>query len=301
MTAALIIAAGKAGSARRFQPAEEVGELSAIKRCILTFQRAGVERVVVCGDGEERLEKLVPHMNVTFLRCPADGEMLDSVKAGLAFLQGKCGAVLIAHTDVPLFSAETVGGLLKAEGEVCVPVCRGQAGHPIRLAAERIPQILAYRGPGGLAGAIRASGAERTVLEVEDGGVLANTRDRDSCERLLSHRQEEGVRPAFRFLLTREQPFYGPGPHQLLQLVEETGSLLEACRCMGISYSKGRRMIANLERHMGCPVLQRTRGGREGGASTVTGAGRKLIDSYDAFCREARDDLTELFPNYFSF
>lgn len=87
--------------------------------------------------------------------------------------------------------------------------------------------------------------------------------------------------------------------HQLLQLTQETGSLLEACRCMGISYSKGCKIISNLEQNMGCPVLERTRGGREGGASTVTEAGQELIRSYAAFCKEAKEYLTELFPKYF--
>ena len=76
--------------------------------------------------------------------------------------------------------------------------------------------------------------------------------------------------------------------------------MLEVCRCMGISYSKGRKMISNLERNMGRPILERTRGGREGGASTVTETGRALIHSYAAFCKEAEEYLTELFPKYFS-
>lgn len=299
MTAALIIAAGKNGKGRLFDPAKEVGALSAVKRCILTFQQAGVERVVVCGDSEERVQKLVPHMNVTFLRCPSGGEMLHNVKAGLNFLQGKCTAVLITHTDVPLFSAETVRSLLEADGSVCVPVYRGRAGHPIRLAAERIPQILSYSGEGGLAGAIRACGAKRVTLEVEDEGILANAQDADAFGSLLSDREEERLRPVFRFQLMREQPFYGPGAHQLLQLTQETGSLLEACRCMGISYSKGRKIIFNLEQNMGCPILERTRGGREGGTSTVTETGQQLIRSYTAFCKEAREYLAELFPKYF--
>ncbi len=301
MTAALIIAGGKAGKGHQFQPAKEVGDLSAVKRCVLTLQRAGVERVVVCGDSRERVEKLAPHMNVTFLSCPSGSEMLDNVKVGLKFLQDKCTWVLIAHTDVPLFAAETVRGLLKTEGDVCVPVCRGRAGHPIRLSARLIPRILDYQGEGGLAGAIQASGVERTMLEVEDTGILANTREDALCEELISRQNREGLRPAFRFQLMRDQPFYGPGAHQLLQLTQETGSLLEACRCMGISYSKGRKIISNLERHMGCPVLESTRGGKEGGASTVTEAGAQLLRSYSAFCKEATEYLTQLFPKYFSF
>ena len=299
MTAALIIAAGKAREKRQFEPGKKVGDMSAIKRCIRTFQQAGVERVVVCGDDEDRIEKLAPHMNVTFLRCPKHGQMLDSVKAGLAFLQGKCASVLIVHTDIPLFSVDTVHRLLEAAGELCIPVHHGQPGHPIRMGAALIPQILSYQGGGGLAGAIRASGVERVMLEVEDEGVLAHIQDDVACEHVLS-RWKESLRPAFRFQLMREQPFYGPGAHQLLQLTKETGSLLDACRCMGISYTKGRKIISNLEQNMGCPILERIRGGKAGGMSTVTPAGQALIDNYNKFCKAAEAYLTELFYEIFS-
>ena len=136
MTAALIIAAGQTGGARRFEPEKEVGTLSALKRSVLTFQMAGVERIVVVCDGEEdQAEKLIPHMNVVFLHGSHTGEMLESIKTGLSYLRDKCSAVLISHTDVPLFSVETVRRLLAAEGEICVPVCGGRGGH--RLPARR--------------------------------------------------------------------------------------------------------------------------------------------------------------------
>lgn len=300
MTAALIIAAGKRGKDRRFEPSKEIGAVTTIKRCVLTFQQAGVERVVVvCGDSEERTEKLVAHMNVTFLNSPDSGEMLDSVKVGLDFLQDKCTMVLIAHTDVPLFSVETVRALLEADGSVRVPVYHGRAGHPLCLSAGHIPQVLSYSGPGGLASAIRAAGLERTMLPVEDEGVLAHIKDGTACEQLLSCRKEETLRPVFRVQLMRDRPFYGPGAHQLLQLTQETGALLDACQHMGISYSKGRKIIANLEHQMGCPILERTRGGKAGGTSTVTAEGQTLMLQYNAFCKEAETCLNELFIKYF--
>lgn len=300
MTAALIIAAGQTGGARRFEPEKEVGTLSALKRSVLTFQMAGVERIAVVCDGEEdRAEKLIPHMNVVFLHSSHTGEMLESIKTGLSYLQDKCSAVLISHTDVPLFSVETVKRLLEAEGEICVPVCGGRGGHPIRLSAGQIPGVLGYDGPDGLAGAIRAAGVEKTRLEVDDEGILANVRDGRKYEHLISGYEKQGLRPGFRFQLLGDRPFYGPGAHQLLHLTEETGSLMDACRLMGISYSKGRKIIANLERHMDCPVLERTRGGKSGGASTVTEAGKALMETYGAFCQEAEEYLTQLFSKYF--
>lgn len=138
----------------------------------------------------------------------------------------------------------------------------------------------------------------RTLLEVEDEGVLAHVQDRDACQQVLSHWQET-LRPAFRFQLLGKTLFYGPGAHQLLQLTQELGSLLDACRCMGISYTKGRKIIANIEQNIGCPVLERTRGGKTGGASSVTPTGQALIGNYNEFCKAGEAYLAELFCQFF--
>jgi molybdate transport repressor ModE-like protein len=74
---------------------------------------------------------------------------------------------------------------------------------------------------------------------------------------------------------------------------------MEACQRMGISYSKGRSVIAQLENQLGETVLQSRQGGRCGGGSQVTAAGRELMERYDGFCREAGAYLTELFHDYF--
>lgn len=299
MTAALIIAAGQTEGKARFEPEKKIGTITALKRIVMVFQQAGVRRIaVVCDD--DRAEKLVPHMNLEFLRSPAGGEMLAGVKAGLAYLQDKCDAVLIAHTDVPLFSVSTVRHLLEADGEVCVPCCQGRGGHPLLLRAEQFSTILSYTGQQGLAGAIRSAGLHRQLVEVEDEGILANIqRSEEDYLRLVDRHDLAALRPAFRFQLMREQVFYGPGAHQLLHLTEETSSLLDACRRMGISYSKGRKIIANLEEQLGAQVIASSRGGRTGGASVVTEPGRRLMQSYDAFCGEAAACLEELFRKYF--
>lgn len=103
----------------------------------------------------------------------------------------------------------------------------------------------------------------------------------------------------FRIRLSRERAFYGPGTHQLLQLTDETGSLLEACRRMGISYSKGRKIIALTEQQLGYPVVESQQGGKSGGRSSVTEAGKALIRNYAAFCTEAKGQLESLFQKYF--
>ena len=300
MTAALIIAAGRTPRAPRFEPERETGTIPAIQRIAMTFQQAGIRRiVVVCGDEGEKTQRLLPHMPLVFLHSPSTAEMLESVKTGLRYLQNKCDAVLIAHTDVPLFSVETVRMLTASEGGVCVPTYQGHGGHPMALRAEYIPSILSYEGDNGLAGAVRALDVARLEIPVEDEGVVANLRQGGDHQHLVDSHDLATLRPAFRFQLMREQAFFGPGTYQLLRLTEETGSLLEACRHMGISYSKGRSVISRVEQQMGYPILERRRGGKSGGASVVTAEGLQLMERYQAFCREAEASLGALFQKYF--
>lgn len=300
MTAALIIAAGTKSGRNDFKPDMEIGSISAIQRIALLFQQAGIRRIaVVCGSIGCSTEKLVPHMNLIFLHCPDAGEMLDSIKHGLSYLQDKCSRVLISHVDVPLFSVKTVHALMAADSDICVPSCRGRLGHPVLLKAEHFPEILSYRGEGGLSGAIKYSGLCRQIVEVEDEGILSNIQEKGSYEDLITHHDLSEMRPSFRFRLHREMPFYGPGAHQLLHLVEETGSLSKACRHMGISYSKGRKIIFTLEQQYGYPVIESRPGGKDGGSSCVTKEAKTLMLNYDHFCDEAETVLKGLFIKHF--
>ena len=300
MTAALIITAGRTAREGTFEPEKAVGGIPAVQRAAMIFQCAGIERiVVVCGEDGGKTEKLAARMNLVFLHCTGDAEMLDCVKTGLTYLRGKCGRVLISPVDVPLFSAATVRRLMETDSGVCVPVCRGRGGHPLLLRAEYFPAVLAYQGEGGLAGAVRAAGLKRQEIEVEDEGVLANVQRDESYAQLLVEQELSKIRPVVTLRLAREQVFYGPGVHQLLRLTEETGSLLDACRHMGISYSKGRKIVAVLEKYLGCPALESRQGGKTGGCSLVTGEAKRLMDRYDCFCEEVREQVNVAFEKYF--
>ena len=301
MTAAMIITAGKTSRKSRFEPQKEVGTITTVQRAALVFQRAGVERVVVvCSGDGEKTERLAPNMNLEFLYCPKDAEMLDSVKIGLSYLRSRCSRVLICPVDVPLFSVQTIQTLLAAEGSVCVPSYQGRGGHPILLHTEVFQPILDYTGEGGLAGAIRNAGLKKQFVELDDEGIVANVEQDDGYNHLIDSHDLTRMHPDFRIRLMKERAFYGPGAHQLLQLTTETGSLLEACRKMGISYSKGRKIISDIEQQLGRSVLESQQGGKTGGQSVVTDEGTELMRRYSDFCDEARDCLHKLFEKHFN-
>lgn len=301
MVTALIIAAGKTGRGDNFDPQKEVGTIPALQRAVMVFQLAGIERiVVVCDEIGDKTEKLASNMNVIFLHNRKDAEMLENVKTGLVYLQDKCTSAMITHTDVPLFTVETVRALMAAEGNIRIPSHNGSMGHPILLSAECFQAVLSYGGGGGLAGAMEASGLQRTLVEVEDEGVLTNVHYENDYEHLVAGHDLMELHPDIRIRIVREKPFYGPGAQQLLQLTEEISSLREACRRMGISYSKGRGIIALMEQQLGYPVIESHQGGKHGGYSIVTQKGKDLISSYTGFCVEAKQRLQELFGKYFA-
>ncbi|MDR0468563.1 MAG: NTP transferase domain-containing protein [Peptococcaceae bacterium] len=300
MVAALIIAAGKNAHSNYFEPHRIVGSIPAIRRIVMVFQRAGIERVVVvCHKDGDQVEKLASYMNVTFLHSGGEADMLDNVKIGLDYLLDKCDEVIVTHTDVPLFSVETVQALIAAAGSARIPVYHGSGGHPILLHASLFQGILSYSGEGGLSGAMKASGVQPHLIDVEDEGVLINMRDQDGDMCLPSGHSLQGVHPAIRIRLYKEKAFYGPGAHQLLQLTDETGSVREACRCMGMSYNKGRGIISAMEQQLGYPVINSQQGGKTGGSSVVNEKGQELMRNYAAYSADAKRCLLELFEKHF--
>ena len=299
MTAAVIIAAGRTSRKERFSPEKQIGKVTAIERIALLFQLAGIRKIVVIGDEEELPQKLLSDMNVTFLTASAGGEMLDSVKKALDYLQDKCQRVLISTADVPLFTKQTVQLLQAEDAPICIPSYQGRCGHPVLLRADCFHSILSHQGDGGLRGAIEAANIPIKIIDTDDPGIRADSRDDAVCESLLADHDLMKMWVSCKIRINREKGFYGPGAHQLLQLTEEFGSLSQACQHMGISYSKGRKIIATLEDQLGVPILETRQGGKAGGFSRLTEAARAMMRQYSAFLEEAEAAVQEIFRKHF--
>lgn len=298
MTAALIIATGTRSGRDAFDPGLKVGTISAIERIILLFQLSGIKDIVVCGEDDE-VKKLVPAWNLVFLPPASDGEMLHNIQNGIQYLQKKADQILVCHVDIPLFSVQTVKALMAAEGPICIPAYQGVQGHPALLRQAVFENILSYHGPNGLKGAMNASGFPYSIVEVEDAGILADAPAMEDYTQLLPNHDVGKLRLSYQFKIGREAVFYGPGVHQLLLLTDDLHSLSEACKYMGISYSKGRKIIQTMEEQMKYPVLESQQGGRGGGYSRLTDRAKDMTRRYDAFLEEAEGNLQALFAKHF--
>jgi molybdate transport system regulatory protein len=95
------------------------------------------------------------------------------------------------------------------------------------------------------------------------------------------------------------EPLFGPGTFDLLVLVDETGSLHQAAKLMGMSYNKAWRAMRQAEGHLGLKLLARRTGGAGGGGSVLTEDGVRLMERFRAFLDEADADLARLYQKYF--
>ena len=59
-----------------------------------------------------------------------------------------------------------------------------------------------------------------------------------------------------------------------------TESMKDACGEMGMSYSKGWKIINRAEKELGYELLERRHGGKSGGKCTVTEKGKSLMKRY---------------------
>jgi molybdate transport system regulatory protein len=96
-----------------------------------------------------------------------------------------------------------------------------------------------------------------------------------------------------------DNPNFGPGVSKIMELVKETGRLSEAYKIMGLSSSKGWKIIKKAEEDLGFPLFVSVVGGKGGGKSELSPEGADLLDRYQAFVCELNTKAEKLFNKYF--
>lgn len=95
------------------------------------------------------------------------------------------------------------------------------------------------------------------------------------------------------------QKVFGDGPFDILQRIERTGSLRMAAAEINMSYSQAWKLIDDLEKKLGFPLLVKTAGGTSGGGSVLTEEGKEFSNRFSQFRREAVETLRQLFEKHF--
>lgn len=300
---AVLLAANMQSKTKGFVPLLEIGSITVIERVTATLLQAGVDKIVlVTGEDAQAVEKRISHMGIICLRAEdyQKADMFSAAKIGFAYLLTLCDKIVFCPVDIPLFTAKTVRDLMNSNELIVSPSYQGRGGHPMVLSSSVLKAILLYDGGGGILEAIRSCGMERKWLEVNDEGTMLNLTKTEVSNDLVASHKKQMLHPQLKLSIAKEQVFFGPGPEQLLDLIETTGSVRNACQLMNISYSKGWKMIRLMEEQWGYAIVERKQGGLSGGSSSLTEEGKDLCSRYKKFQIEVKKQTENLFQKYFA-
>jgi molybdenum cofactor cytidylyltransferase len=192
--AAIVLAAGASRRLGRPKALLDFAGLTALEVALRTLREAGVTSgVVVTGEETDVIRRAVDATPFVWVvnPMPAAGRT-GSLIVGLAAL--RTVDVLLWPVDRPLASAETVRALLEAREEedagsgatdvppaapgtksdAIVPESDGRRGHPFLLRASLRAAVLAAAPDASLRDVLKAAGARRRVVPVEDPGIHFN-------------------------------------------------------------------------------------------------------------------------------
>lgn len=293
MTAAIIVTAGRTSGEPHSHTQFDEGRTAHLMRQIHTFQLAGVEDVIVIRrERDTELEREAAHTGAVFLRMKGEFDTLDGIKFAIEFLKDKFGRLLITHETAPLFMAETVQRLLNTQAELAVPTRAGKSGQPVMLADSLYDSLLFHNSDNGLEGFIQDFGCLLRPVDEPDEAIQVYVGVADSPQNYRVRLCK--MRPEVKLSIGRDQACFGPGTQMLTQLIEDTGSMREACRYMGIPVSKGWKMVEQSEQVLGFQLVLRKKPAHNSKTSRLTPEGRELSHLYREYvdeCKQAMDDI----------
>ena len=77
-------------------------------------------------------------------------------------------------------------------------------------------------------------------------------------------------------------PAMGPGKAELIERIDQTGSISAAARAMGMSYRRAWQLVEAINAAYQQPVVTTAIGGNRGGGASVTAFGRRTVAEYRA-------------------
>jgi len=90
----------------------------------------------------------------------------------------------------------------------------------------------------------------------------------------------------------------GDGKWQILKAIEQTGSLTGACTLLGLTYRRTWGDLKKIEEMLGFPLLEKSRGGKEGGMSCLSPEGKKMVAAFDEFHQSVDATIENAFQTF---
>ena len=161
-----------------------------VTHVVLKYVRLDIAPIiVVTGRDAAQVHAALAHLPVICRRNPdyKRGEILSSVKTGLAAMPAEAAASFIQPADMPCIPPAIIP-LLAARhqpGKNVAPRCAGQRGHPILLDRAFWPAMLDLPPDAMPRDVIQAQREHLRLIDTVDDGVLFDIDTRDAYERAL--------------------------------------------------------------------------------------------------------------------
>lgn len=99
---------------------------------------------------------------------------------------------------------------------------------------------------------------------------------------------------------TEGESILGNGKFELVDYIDQLGSLKAAADQLGISYRKAWGMLKDAEEKLGFCLTEKHRGGQHGGNSVLTTEGKELIEAYKELLTEFDEAIYQITKKFFN-
>jgi molybdenum cofactor cytidylyltransferase len=191
MISAIVLAAGKSrrmGAEKLLLPLD--GK-RLIARIVDEVLESPVDEVlVVVGSNEAEIKRALAGRQARLVVNPdAGGEMLSSVRCGLAAASEQCRAVLVVLGDQPGISRILIADLVRAFRSggkgIVVPTYGGRRGHPILFSVKHRDEVLHSYDDVGLRGLSRSHPDDVLEMQASTAEVLEDMDVPEDYRRML--------------------------------------------------------------------------------------------------------------------
>jgi molybdate transport system regulatory protein len=90
----------------------------------------------------------------------------------------------------------------------------------------------------------------------------------------------------------------GDGKWQILKAIEKYGSLRAATKALGLTYRRTWGDLKTIEEEFGFLLLEKSRGGAEGGKMELTSKGKALVKAFDALHQKVDVFMDDAFKEF---
>ncbi|MEA2106423.1 MAG: winged helix-turn-helix domain-containing protein [Bacteroidales bacterium] len=99
---------------------------------------------------------------------------------------------------------------------------------------------------------------------------------------------------------THGESILGNGKFELIDFIDQYGSLKVAADKLEVSYRKAWGMLREAEEKLGFSLVEKQRGGQHGGRSVLTDEGKILIEAYKELLVEFDEAIYQITKKFFN-